>query len=107
MPARDTTELGLSIYLHANQTADLAGQAVNISSDTTNAPRVRLRWLNEQRKNTTKDFDKAGYALQLQFGQLAGNRLSGKLYLCMPDEEKSYVAGTFNAEIRKPKPPPR
>ena len=107
MPARDTTELGLSIYLFANQTADLAGRTVSISSDTTNAPRVRLRWLNEQGKNTTKDFSKAGYALQLQFGQLAGNRLPGKIYLCTPDDEKSYVAGIFNAEIRKPKPPAR
>ena len=104
MPAKGTTELGLSIYLHANQTAGLAGQAINITSDTTNAPQVRLRWLNEQQKNTTQDFH-TGYALKIEFGPLAGNRLPGKMYLCTPDDEKSYVAGTFNAEIRKPKPP--
>jgi len=106
MPAHGPTELGLSIYLYASQTAGLAGQAVNITSDTTNAPRVRLRWREEQQKGRTKDFH-AGYALQIQFGQLAGNRLTGKMYLCTPDDEKSYVAGTFNAEIRKPKPPAR
>ena len=104
MPARDATELGLSIYLYANQTAGLAGQAVSITSNTTNAPRVRLRWRDDQQQNKTRDFH-AGYALQIVFGQLAGNRLPGKLYLCTPDDEKSYVAGTFNAEIRKPKPP--
>jgi DNA-directed RNA polymerase subunit RPC12/RpoP len=104
MPARDPTDLGLSIYLYTNQTAGLAGQAVSITSDTTNAPRVRLRWREDQQKNKTQDFH-AGYALQIEFGQPAGNRLPGKMYLCTPDDEKSYVAGTFNAEIRKPKPP--
>jgi len=104
MPARDPTELGLSIYLSTNQTANLAGHTVNITSDSTNAPRVRLRWLNEQRKNTTRDFQ-TGYALKIEFGQFAGNRMPGELYLCTPDDEKSYVAGAFNAEIRKPKPP--
>ena len=104
IPASGPTDLGLSIYLYANQTARLAGQAVNITSDTTNAPRIRLRWKEDQQQNKTQDFH-AGYALQIKFGQLAGNRLPGKMYLCTPDDEKSYVAGTFNAEIRKPKPP--
>jgi len=104
MPARGITELGLSIYLSTNQTVNLAGHMVNITGGSTNAPRVRLRWLNEQRKNTTRDFQ-TGYALKIEFGQSAGNRMPGALYLCTPDDEKSYVAGTFDAEIRKPKPP--
>ncbi len=105
MPARDPTDLGLSIYLYTNKTAGLGGQAVSITSNTTNAPRVRLRWREDQQKNNkTKDFH-AGYALQIEFGQPAGNRLPGKMYLCTPDDEKSYVAGTFNAEIRQPRPP--
>ncbi len=104
MPARDATDLGLSIYLYASQAAGLAGKAVSVTSDTTNAPRVRLRWKEDQQKNRTQDFH-TNYALQIVFGQLAGNRLPGKMYLCTPDGEKSYVAGTFNAEVRKPKPP--
>ena len=39
----------------------------------------------------------AGYALRLEFGALANNRLPGKIYLCTPDVEKSYVLGSFNA----------
>jgi hypothetical protein len=45
-----------------------------------------------------------GYALRLDWGQISGNRLPGKIYLCAPDETKSYVAGTFNADIRKARP---
>jgi hypothetical protein len=35
----------------------------------------------------------------------AGGRLPGKIYLRAPDAMKSYVAGAFDAEIRKPNPP--
>jgi DNA-directed RNA polymerase subunit RPC12/RpoP len=104
MAARDSSDLGVSIYLHANQSADLAGRSVNITSAITNAPRVRLRWREDDQKGKTEDFH-GGYALKIEFGRLAGNRLPGKLYLCTPDDGKSYVAGTFNAEIHKPRPP--
>ena len=40
--------------------------------------------------------------MRLDFGQISGNHISGKIYLCAPDETKSYIAGTFNAEIRNP-----
>jgi hypothetical protein len=29
--------------------------------------------------------------------------MPGKVYLCTPDAGKSYIAGNFDAEIRKPK----
>jgi len=32
-------------------------------------------------------------------------RMPGKIYLALPDDLKSFVAGTFNAEIRKPPAP--
>jgi hypothetical protein len=104
MPGRGPVTAGFSIYLHATRSADLARQSVNITSDFTNAPVVRLRWLDDQQQPKTQDF-KDGYALRIEFGQLAGNRLVGKMYLCIPDEQKSYVVGTFNAEIRRPRPP--
>ena len=97
-------DLGLSVYLHANQSQELAGQTISISSDSTNAPIIRLRWKDDQQQSMTKDF-KAGYVLRVEFGRWGGKRLPGKFYLAVPDEMKSYVAGTFNAEIRKPKPP--
>jgi len=97
-------DLGLSVYLHANRSQDLAGQTISVTSDSTNAPRVRLRWKNDEQKSQLVDIP-AGYALKIEFGQLVGNRLPGKIYLSTPDDEKSYVAGTFNADIRKPKPP--
>jgi hypothetical protein len=42
------------------------------------------------------------------FGQATNQHMPGKIYLCLPDPAKSFVAGTFDAEIKKwtpPKPP--
>ncbi|MGA3267682.1 MAG: hypothetical protein ABSE16_12755 [Verrucomicrobiota bacterium] len=102
-PPHGTPDQSLSVYLHANESADLAGRTVNIPNDVTNAPRVRLRWKDDEPKVRIQDFRK-GYALKIEFGELAGNRLPGKIYLSTPDDEKSYVAGTFDAEIHHPEP---
>jgi hypothetical protein len=32
------------------------------------------------------------------------NRVTGKIYIAIPDEDRSVVAGTFEAEIRPPRP---
>jgi len=36
----------------------------------------------------------------LEFGNISGNKIPGKIYLCLPDKAKSFVAGTFEAEIK-------
>jgi hypothetical protein len=36
-------------------------------------------------------------SLRLEFGKTAGVKLPGRLYLCVQDPAKSWVAGTFNA----------
>jgi len=42
-----------------------------------------------------------GFAMKLDFGNISGGKLPGKIYLCLPDEAKSCVAGTFTAEIQR------
>jgi len=41
------------------------------------------------------------FAMKLEFGKTSGGKLPGKIYLCLPDETKSCVAGTFTAEIQR------
>lgn len=96
-------DLGVSVHLFAERTEDLAGRSVTIEATRTNAPRTILRWKNEQGEPVTKDH-RWGYALKVEFGQVASNHLAGKIFIAFPDEAKSYAAGNFNAEIRKPQP---
>jgi len=94
-------DLGLSIHLYANRSEDLAGRTVILESSRTNAPKLILRWKNEEGKVTTKEF-RNGYAARIEFGGVTNKLLAGRIYVAAPDEAKSYAFGTFNAEIRKP-----
>ena len=75
-----------------------------MTPDRPRAPRVVLRWKDDQQQPATETITN-GYALKLVFGQATNGRMPGKIYLCLPDAAKSFVAGTFDAEIRKPPPP--
>jgi hypothetical protein len=98
-------DLGLSIFLFAHQGEELSGKTIEITPDRAPPlPRIILRWKNEEQKAAKSEI-KSGYALKLVFGQAANGKIPGKLYLSLPDDAKSFVAGTFNAEIKKPKPP--
>jgi len=98
-------DLGLTLQLFAQQGEDLAGKTVEITPDRSPpVPKVILRWKNEQDKAVNKTFAE-GYVLRVAFGEVANGRMSGKIYIAIPDDNKSVVAGTFNAEIRKAPPP--
>jgi hypothetical protein len=43
----------------------------------------------------------SGYAMKLEFGKAKEGKIPGKIYVCLPDEQKSFVAGTFTIEAPK------
>lgn len=96
-------DVGVSVHLFAERTEDLAGRTVVIEATRTNPPRTILRWKNERGEPVTKD-QRQSYALRVEFGQVTNNHLPGKIFIAFSDEPRSYAAGTFNAEIRKPSP---
>ena len=95
-------EFGAQISFGGAQAGALAGRTINVSSEVEKAARVTLRW-KEGGQIAMASFNK-GYALRIEFGPLANNRLTGKLYLCTPDPKKSFLMGTFSAEAPQPKP---
>lgn len=72
--------------------------------DADKAAKITLRWKAAGGPVQKENYD-SGYALRLEFGALANNRLPGKIYLCLPDTEKSYLLGTFHATVFRPKAP--
>jgi len=98
-------DLGVSVTFFAKQGEELSGKWIDIPAERQPPlPKVSLRWKNEQNQPATHNFQ-SGYALKIQFGQVMEGRMPGRIYLCLPDESKSFVAGTFDAEIQKPPPP--
>jgi hypothetical protein len=99
-------DLGLTILLVARQGEELSGKTIEIPADRQPpVPRVILRWKDAQQEPLTHSVNEGGYAMKIVFGNAANGRMPGKLYISLPDEDKSFVAGTFDAEIRKPQPP--
>jgi hypothetical protein len=98
-------DLGITIKLFAQQGEELSGKTIQISADREPPlPKVTLRWKDDQQQARTRSIND-GYAMKLAFGQADKGRMPGRIFICLPDEEKSFVAGTFEARIRKPSPP--
>jgi DNA-directed RNA polymerase subunit RPC12/RpoP len=100
---RGPVEFGLTVNFSGATAESLAGQSINVTTNASKAARLTLRWRDGVQ--ALSDTFNNGYAMRLEFGMLAGNRLPGKIYLCTPDETKSYVAGSFNVDIRRPRLP--
>ena len=100
---RGLPDVSVTVYFFARQAEDLRGKSINIETNDTPAPRVTIRW-KEGKDNRSQNLAD-GYALKVEFGEVTGNRLPGKVYLCLPDEGQTRIAGAFSAEIRKATPP--
>lgn len=99
---RGPVDFGMTINFSGAQADALSGKIINVVAAANKAASVTLHW-RENGAAQTANFG-SGYAMRLEFGTLQNNRLPGKIYLCLPDAEKSYLMGSFNAEVRKPRP---
>ena len=99
-------EMAANVFLFpnaafSNATETLSGKSFNAGTNQTGSiPAVMLVWRDGDMR-VMETFTN-GFAMKLQFGAVSSNELPGKIYLCLPDEMKSCVAGTFTAEIRNP-----
>ncbi len=80
--------LGITINFGVAQPEALAGQSFNVNTNTGKAARVTFRYVGDGQKVVRENFD-GGYALRLKFNPQSGNRLTGNIYFCAPDETKS------------------
>jgi DNA-directed RNA polymerase subunit RPC12/RpoP len=95
-------DLSVSVNFSGAAPEALAGKSLNVTTNAPQAAHINLRWKDgdqNMRESFTND-----YAMLLDFDGVNGGHLGGKIYLCTSDEQKSYVVGTFSAEIRKLKP---
>jgi hypothetical protein len=95
-------DFAFQVNFSGAQPEALAGQTINIATNALMAARVSMFWSDDGL--VVRRTLEGGYAMRLNFGAIASNRISGGIYFCAPDEKKSYLAGTFNAEIRKSRP---
>jgi hypothetical protein len=92
-------EFMIPLPLKQGETAE--GKTYTVSRAAgSSVPRLQMKWLDEENGAVKTETFTRDYAMRLEFGPLEEGRLSGKIYLCVPDEAKSYVAGVFSAEMK-------
>jgi hypothetical protein len=92
-------DLGITVSLDGRKAEELTGKTILVNPVTaTPAPRVVLRWKDDQREPVSEHIH-AGYAMKLMFGRITDHRIYGRIYIALSDEQKSFAAGNFEAEI--------
>src|SRR3972149_5988223 len=66
----------------------------------TGAPQIVLVWKEDGQNAPSEQKFTDKYTLVLEFGQEKDKKLPGRISLSLPDEVKSHVAGTFEADIK-------
>jgi hypothetical protein len=88
------------VFLRLKPGETLAGRSWSVSKDMKGAgvPQVAKLWKPKPRFAPVRKNFSSGYAMKLEFGQMTDGVISGKIFLALPDEEQSVVAGVFSAD---------
>lgn len=102
LSGKDPATAGVSIHGLSKPWDVPAGKNLKVAADAKadSVPHVRVSWKDDaDGAPQAKEF-KDRYTLQLELGAEKDAKIPGKLLLTLPDEQKSTVAGTFDAEVR-------
>ncbi len=97
-------DLEMDVVVFENDPAKLSGRTFTVpKAEFGINPHIWIKWKQPGRDLPEQRNFMERYALRLEFGGLSGGQLPGKIYLCLPDQEKSFIAGTFTAPVKEAK----
>jgi hypothetical protein len=93
----------IEISFHKDVVEEIVNEGVyRISPGPGYAPSiVKIKYKDDECEIPEVKWFIHGFALLLKFGKAQGNELPGQIYLCLPDEEPSFVTGNFKAKIHE------
>lgn len=94
-------EFVIPLFLNAGESLESRSFNYNPGDPSPRPLNIQLGWKENSHPVPKKQTISQGTALRLEFGKMANQKIPAKIYLCLPDAQKSYVAGTF--EIPAPK----
>lgn len=96
--AQASPEREVLVYLRPKPGEKWSGHTWTVSSDMkTGVPLVAKRWKVPTSPTPVLQNYASGYALKLEFGQIKDGAIPGKIYLALPDNDHTVVAGEFKA----------
>ena len=92
-------DLGLMIFLFSKD-EPLEGKKYIIKQEGEGTvPHIHMKWKPQGKKLPKTIIFSRDYAMYLEFGHKEDGKIPGKIYLSLPDYQKSFVIGTFEAEV--------
>ena len=96
-----TADLEVKVLLPGTPWETPAGKKYKVTeAGGAGIPQVMLAWKEDGQNASPEQKFTDKYTMVLEFGQEKDKKLPGKIQLNLPDETKSNVAGTFEADIR-------
>jgi hypothetical protein len=96
-----TADLEVKVMLPGSPWETPAGKNFKVmEAGGAGTPQVALAWKEDGQSVPSEQKFTDKYSMMLEFGQEKDKKLPGKIQLNLPDETKSHVAGTFEADIR-------
>ncbi len=95
-------DLEMDVVLAVNLGGQLSGKTLTVpSKEAGGSPQISMKWKDAGKNAPEEKSWTDGYAMILQFDKMLNGRLPGRIYLCVPDEEKSFIRGTFEVPLRR------
>ena len=97
--AASSPDREILVYLHLNPGQSPTGHTWTVSQEMKgrSVPQVAKRWKTNPRYAPLMKAYSSGYAMKLELGEITNGVLPGKIYVALPDDEHSVVAGAFEA----------
>ena len=96
-----TADLEVKVMLTGSPWEAPAGKKFKVTeAGGAGTPQVVLAWKEAGQNEPSEQKFTDKYSMVLEFGQEKDKKIPGKIQLSLPDDTKSHVAGTFEADIR-------
>jgi len=94
-------ELSIFMLLSAGETVAGKSYRINSSDSATGFgnPQIHMDWKPKGEQVPKTGFNFENYAMVLEFGKAEDGAIPGRIYVCLTDASKSYLAGTFTVAV--------
>ena len=93
---KDRCDLAVDIPLCLKNGEFLDDKTIQVSPALTGENLVHIFWKSVDNPGGPISMTLGDYALRMEFGKLQQGVISGKIFVCLPDDDHSFVAGKFS-----------
>jgi len=93
----------ITVFLFLKEDESPEGKIFEMAIDvpiSAHQPHVHIERSFPNKKLPTVLAYSSKYAMKLQLGAKKDGKVPGTIYVCLPDDDKSFVAGTFSVEVK-------